>query len=94
MRLFGKKKEEERREQVAETLHEIFGGFTVTKKPEGYEIMWRSPNLTSITVSSPPVIEETVEIKQEGDKIQGLTNGCKLRITTKGGQTEAHISVI
>lgn len=93
MKLFGKKKEE-KGPQVEETMHEIFGGFMVTKKPEGYEIVWRSPNLTSITVSSQPVIEETVQVKQEGNKIQGLTNGCKLKITKKEGKTEAHISVI
>jgi len=88
--LFGKKKEPE----VQESKYEIFGGFTITKKPAGYNITWRSPNLTTITVPSMPLIDENIERKSEGDKIQVTCMECKLRVITKEGKTEAHISKI
>jgi len=91
MRLFGKKK----KPQVQEVTYEIFGGFTITKTPTGYEVKWRSPNLTTITVNSPPVIDEDVQTKREGDIIHVLSTECKLKLTTKEeGKTEAHISKI
>jgi hypothetical protein len=87
MRLFGKKKTP----PIQENTYEIFGGFTITKKLAGHEIKWRSPNLTTITVHYPPVIDESVQTKREGDKIHVLSTECKLRITTKEGKMEAHI---
>ena len=88
MKLFGKKKTLE----VQETCYEIFGGFTINKKPSGYEITWRSPNLTTITIQSKPEIAGNVQVKNESDKIQVLSTSCKLRLTTKEGSTLADIS--
>lgn len=90
MKLFGKKK----KPQAQVSSYEIFGGFTITKKPAGYEVRWRSPNVTTITVHSPPVIDENVQIRREGDTVQVLTTECKLRITTEQGRTEARVSKI
>ena len=90
MRLFGKKK----KPQAQVSSYEIFGGFTITKKPAGYEIRWRSPNVTTITVHSPPVIDENVQTGSEGNTVQVLTPECKLRITTEQGKTEARVSKI
>ena len=91
MRLFGKKK---KKPQVQEHSYEIFGGFTITKTDRGYEITWRSPNLTTITVDSEPVIEENVQTKREGNQIQVLSPECRLKIITKEETTEAHIAII
>ncbi len=90
MKLFGKKKEPD----PQETTHEIFGGFTITKAVGGYEIKWRSPNLTTLTVHSSPAIDGNVQATQDGDTVQILSQDCKLRITTKEGKTEARISRI
>jgi len=90
MKLFGKKKTPE----VQENTYDIFGGFAITKRPGGYEILWRSPNLTTITVDSPPTIGEGVEIEREGENIHVLTPTCKLTVTTKEGSVEARISKI
>jgi len=90
MKLFGRKKET----KAEEITYEIFGGFTITKVPGGYEITWRSPNITTINVHKMPVISENVQVKQEGDVIHILTTECKLKLTTKDGETEAYISKI
>lgn len=92
MRLFGKKSKKEPQAQVSS--YEIYGGFTITKKPAGYEIRWRSPNVTTITVRSPPVMDEDIQTEREGDTVQVLTAQCKLRITTEQGRTEAQVSKI
>ena len=89
MRLFGKKKKEP---EAQEFSYEIFGGFTIKKTSTGYEIIWRSPNLTTLNVDSEPVIDEGIEIKRNGDTIQVLTTECKLRVIRKDGETKAYIS--
>ena len=91
LRLFGRKKKEP---QAQVSSYDIFGGFTITKGLAGYEIKWRSPNVTTITVQSPPLIDDYVETEREGDTIQVLTTSCKLRITTEQGRTEARVSKI
>ena len=91
LRLFGRKKKEP---QAQVSSYDIFGGFTITKGLAGYEIKWRSPNVTTITVHSPPVIDEDVQTRHEGDRVQVLTTSCKLRITTEQGRTEARVSKI
>jgi len=91
MRLFGRKKKEPK---VQEVSYEIFGGFTIKKIPSGYELTWRSPNVTTLRVSSEPVIDDDVQIKREDDTIQVLTTECRLKLITKDGETEAHISKI
>ncbi len=90
MRFFGKKKTPE----VQENTYDIFGGFAITKRPGGYEITWRSPNLTTITVHSLPAIGEGVEIEREGENIRVLTTTCKMTLTSKEGRVEARISKI
>ena len=72
--------------------YDIFGGFTITENPAGHEIRWKSPNVTTITVHSAPVIDEGVETKCEGDTTQVLTTSCKLTLTTEQGRTEARVS--
>jgi len=89
MRLFGRKKKEPEAQEVS---YEIFGGFTIKKTPSGYEISWRSPNVTTLNVKSKPTIDGDVEIREEGDTIQVLTTECKLKLTTKNGDTKVHIS--
>ncbi len=92
MRLFGRKKESKSDEKVYD--YEIFGGFTITKKPDGYEISWKSPHVTTINVHSMPTISEDVQTKQEDDKIHVLTQACKLKLVVKKDGTEAYISKI
>ena len=91
MRLFGRKKKES---EVQETDYEIFGGFTIKKTPSGYEITWRSPNITTLNVSSEPIIDEEVQISREGDTIKVLTTECKLKLITKNGDAKVYISKI
>jgi len=91
MRLFGRKKKEP---EVQELSYEIFGGFTIKKTSSGYEITWRSPNITTLNVRSEPVIDNDVQIKREDDTIQVLTTGCKLKLIKENGDTKAHISKI
>jgi hypothetical protein len=88
MPLFGKKKEPE----VEQTSYEVFGGFTITKNPAGYEIRWKNPNPTSITVLSEPKIDENIKTEREGDITRILTTECKLTISKKGGSIEAHVT--
>lgn len=88
MRLFGKKKKEP---GAQVSSYDIFGGFTITKGPAGYEIRWRSPNVTTITVHSPPVLDDDIQTEREGDTVHVLTTGCKLRIATEQGKTEARV---
>lgn len=90
MKIFGRKKET----KTEETVYEIFGGFTITKVPSGYEITWRSPNITTINVHKMPIISKEVQVKQEGDVIRILTTECKLKLITKDGEIEACISKI
>ena len=91
MRLFGKKKKEPGAQMSS---YDVFGGFTITKGPAGYEIRWRSPNVTTITVHSPPVLDDDIQTEREGDTVQVLTTGCKLRIVTEQGKTEARVTKI
>jgi len=91
MRLFGRKKKEP---EVQELSYEIFGGFTIKKTSSGYEITWRSPNITTLNVRSEPVIDDDVQIKREDDTIQVLTTGCKLKLIKENGDMKAHISKI
>jgi len=88
MRLFGRKKKEE--SKVVE--YEIFGGATIERVEGGYEITWRSPNLTTIRTRSKPRIDDNVEAVEEADRIQVLTKECRLRLVSKDGVTEAYIS--
>ncbi|MBS7624162.1 MAG: hypothetical protein QXS36_01555 [Candidatus Bathyarchaeia archaeon] len=90
MRIFGRKKEKE--PKVEEAIYEIFGGFTIKKDPGGYEITWRSPNVTTIKVNSMPIISQDVQFRQEGDIIHVLTTECKLKLISREGKIEAHIS--
>ena len=89
MRLFGKKKKEP---QAQVSSYDIFGGFTITEKPAGHEIRWKSPNVTTVTVHSAPLINEDVETNREGDTIQVLSTSCKLTLTIEQGRTEARVS--
>jgi hypothetical protein len=89
MRLFGKKK---RNNDVQENSYEIFGGFSITKREGGYEITWRSPNLTTITVFSEPIIDENVQTNHDGNMTKVLSMQCKLLIRTEKGETKAQIS--
>lgn len=91
MRWFGGKKK-----KVEEDIYEyeIFGGFTITKTAEGYEVRWKAPNVTTIKVHSMPVISEDVNTEVKGDVIHVLTTECKLKIVTKEGKTEAYVSKI
>jgi hypothetical protein len=88
MPLFGKKKEPE----IEQTSFEVFGGFTIAKGQSGYEIKWKNPNPTSITVLAEPVIDANVKTNKVGDLLQILTTECKLILTKKGGSTEARVS--
>ncbi len=89
MKLFGRKKDKSD-EKVYD--YEIYGGFMIIKKPDGYEISWKSPHITTINVHSMPKISEDVETKQEDDKIHVLTPACKLKLIMKKEGTEAYIS--
>jgi len=91
MRLFGRKKKEP---QVQELSYEIFGGFTIKKISSGYEITWRSPNLTTLNVNSEPIIDENVQTKREGDTIKILTTECQLKLIKENGDMKAYISKI
>jgi hypothetical protein len=88
MKIFGKKKAPE----TQEIKYDIYGGFEISKSINGYQITWRSPNVTTITVSSPPVIDDDVQWKNEGEKTRVLSMECKLILTTKEGVTLARIS--
>jgi hypothetical protein len=90
MPLFGKKKEPD----VEQSSYEIFGGFTITKNSDSYEIKWKSPYPMSITVLPEPAIDANVKTSREGDVIQILSTECKLTITKKEGNMEARISLL
>ncbi|MCS7119750.1 MAG: hypothetical protein RMJ07_05480 [Nitrososphaerota archaeon] len=90
MKLFGKKKSP----NTQEMKYDIYGGCEITKEANGYKITWRSPNLTTITVSSPPTIDGDVEVKNEGNTIRVLSMECKLTLSTNEGATVARISKI
>ena len=89
MRLFRRRKKES---TVQESTYEIFGGFTIKKTPSGYEITWRSPNITTLNVNSEPVIDSDVQIRREGDVMQVLSTQCRLKLTIEKGNTKVHIS--
>jgi len=91
MRLFGRKK---KKSEVQELDYEIFGGFTIRKTPSGYEITWRSPNVTTLNVKSEPIIDDDVQTRREGDIINVLTTECKLKLITEDGDVKAYISKI
>jgi hypothetical protein len=88
MRLFGKKRhlQSKRLPTRFSVVSRLPKRLLVTKSSRG------SPNLTVVTVRSPPVIDENVETKREGNKIYVLSKECKLRITVKEGSMEAKIS--
>jgi len=88
MRLFGRKKKSD----VKKSDYDIFGGATVTRVEGGYEVTWRSPNLTSVRLASMPKLDEGLSVKREGDTIHILSPECKLTIISKNGETEAYIS--
>jgi hypothetical protein len=88
VKLWGKKKEEE----GAEESYEIYGGATVTNVGSGYEIRWKSPMVTTVTVSSPPEIDEDVVTSREGTVIRVETHDCRLKILKEEGKTRALIS--
>lgn len=90
MKLFGKKKTP----QAQDATYEVYGGITVTKNPAGYEIKWRSPNLTSIIVPSEPSIDSDVETEKNGNQIKVISTECKLKLTTTEETIEARISKI
>ena len=90
MSLFGKKK----KTKVQEDNFEIFGGFTITKKFNGYEILWKSPQVTTIIVNSEPEINKDVQVKRDGDIIQVLSTECNLKITSIEGNITANIFLI
>jgi len=92
MRLFGRKKKKE--PEVQEIDYEIFGGFTIKKTSSGYELTWRSPNITTLNVKSKPIIDDDVQIRREGDVINVLTTECKLKLITEDGDMKAYISKI
>jgi len=89
MRLFRRKRKDP---QVQEITYEIFGGFTIKKTSSGYEITWRSPNITTLNVTSEPVIAQDVKIRREGDDIRVLTTECKLKMIMENGRRRVYIS--
>jgi len=93
MRLFRRKKEKKSSEPQ-ETTIEVYGGATVRKLEHGYEMTWRSPNLTSIRLTSPPVIEEGIQVTYEGENMRIDSPQFKLKIVTGEGQVKAFISKI
>ena len=90
MRFFKRKKKEEEREFT----YEIFGGAVITEVEDGYEITWKSPNLTSIRLTSPPEIDKDVMTEKEGNSIRILTRECKLKVVMSGREVKASISKI
>jgi len=88
MRLWGKKKEE----KAQESFYEIFGGATITRVGDQYEITWKSPMVTTVTVSHPPEIGQGVKHTRQGDIFRIEADGCRLKIATKGGKTLASFS--
>ena len=93
MRLFGRRKKEKGSELQEMTI-EVYGGATITKLEHGYEMTWRSPNLTSIRLTSPPTIEEGIQVTYEGENMRIDSSQFKLKIVTGDGQVKAFISKI
>jgi hypothetical protein len=91
MKLVGKKKAAP---QAHTDSYDVYGGITVTKNDAGYEIKWRSPNLTSIIVPSEPLIDSDVEIEENGNQIKVTLTECKLKLTTKEGTIKARITTM
>lgn len=89
MKLWGKKKGEER---AQESFYEIFGGATITRVGDQYEITWKSPMVTTVTVSSPPEIDQCVKHTRQGEIVRIEADGCRLKIAIKGGETLASFS--
>lgn len=87
MRLFRKKKPE-----VQESSYEIFGGATIKKIEDSYEMTWKGANPMSITFSVMPEIDSNVETVQEGDVIRITSQQCKLKIVTENGDMKASLS--
>lgn len=81
-----------RRKKVQESFYEVFGGATVTRIGDGYEIAWKSAHPMSIKVSSPPEIDDDIETKKEGETIRILSQECKLKIVIKDGEMKAFFS--
>lgn len=88
VRFWGKKRGEER----AEESYEIYGGATITKVGSRYEIKWKSPMVTTVTVSSPPEVDVDVLTSREGDILRIETHDCRLKIVKEEGKTRANIS--
>ncbi|MEM2936853.1 MAG: hypothetical protein QW231_06735 [Candidatus Bathyarchaeia archaeon] len=91
MRFWEKKKKEG---EGAEEFYEIYGGATIRRVGNGYEIRWKSPMVTTVTVSSPPEIDKDVLTSLEGDVTRIETHDCRLKIVKEGGKTRALISKI
>ncbi len=87
MRLFGKKKPE-----VQESSYEIFGGATIKKMEDGYEIAWKGSHPMSVKFSSLPEIDSDIETEQKGDTIRITSQQCRLKIIIKNGDMKAFIS--
>jgi len=92
VKFWGKKKGGERAE--AEESYEIYGGATITKVGSRYEIKWKSPMVTTVTVTSPPEIDKNVLTSREGDVTRVETHDCRLKIVKEEGKTRALISKI
>ncbi len=88
MPLFSKKKES----NVEEVSYEIFGGFIITKNESGYEIKWKNPIPSTITVPFEPIIDANVKTSREENTIRVLSTECKLTLIKKKEGTETKIS--
>jgi len=85
--LFGKKKPKRQ-----ESTYEIFGGATIKKTDDRYEISWKGSHPMSIMVSSMPEIDNNVETKREGDVLRILSLQCKIKIVNEDGDIKAFIT--
>jgi len=87
LKLFGKKKP-----QVEELSYEIFGGATIKKMEDGYEVAWKGSHPMSIKFSSLPEIDNDVKTEQDGQMIRITSHQCKLKVTTENGGMKASIT--
>jgi len=87
MKLFGKKKPE-----VQEMSYEIFGGATIKKAEDSYEVAWKGAHPMSIKFSSMPEVDSAVKSEQHGETIRITSHQCKLKIVTKNGDMKGFIS--
>ena len=89
MPLWGKKGKQEEDQSFS---YEIFGGATITEEGGRYEVSWKSPMVTTVTVSSPPEIGEGVKHSRQGSTVRIEAGECRLRVLKRGGETLAFIS--